>query len=428
MAPSEANDRMHSNMKRNNLIMTDYLSLFSVVILCFSICRTGHETGYIPVLYTTIIVIALNIFRLKDVSVSKFKPALPFFVMTLFATILQAIFLGFNYSLSNAFSALLLFAVFVLCATLLILPNNLSHHIWKIINFVVTTASVLILVEYIAFLFGVRLYSLPVLGDWIFNAWEFRGSGAFRPCAYFSEASHFAELALLSAFYYLFIVGSLPKFSLVAVACFVSTSSLGIIGCIGMVLAYVFFFAFSRQHLMKSGKGNGALIGRLILIILSCIALMAAILYLQSSDSWFATRIMDGSTSSMRVSRSFELYGIMSPFEQLFGIGLQNQAIYLNTNGIILPSDYNETLVNREYAATGGYILCTCGIFGLLAFLYMFLPGLRNKSGKVKTLTCLLVYIALTCCVLSRSVFIIMLLMLLAYGSGYWEIDEEANG
>ena len=47
------------------------------------------------------------------------------------------------------------------------------------------------------------------------------------------------------------------------------------------------------------------------------------------------------------MSRSFELFSIMAPLEQLFGFGLQNQAIYLNANGIVLPSDYNETLVNR---------------------------------------------------------------------------------
>lgn len=415
--------------KRKHLTVDEGLSLLSVVFLCFCICRTGHETAYVPVLYAGCVVIALNIFRVKDVELSKLKPALPFFAVALLAPLIQALFVvGPYYSISNAFNAAILFAVFSLCAGLLVASDNLSEYVWKIINFVSLSASVLILIEYLTFLLGVRLYSVPVLGDWIFNAWEFQGSGAYRPCAYFSEASHFAELALLSAFYYLYIANSRMKFAFIFVACVVSTSSLGIIGCAGLALVYVFFFSYPKRRLIDSGKGGSVQAMRVFLVILSCVVFVAVVVFLQSSDSWFARRITDGATSSMRMSRSFELFGIMTPLEQLFGFGLQNQEIYLNANGIVLPSDYNETLVNREFAATVGYVLCANGFCGLLAFLYMFLPGFKNRENKIKVLTGLLLYICFTCCIMSRAIFIVVLLLLFAYSNGYWTTDRESNG
>ena len=427
--PVESMKHIGDRVKRRQLTVADGLSLLSVAFLCFCVCRTGHETGYVPVLYAGYAVIALNIFRIKDFQLSKLKPALPFFAVALISPLVQALFVaGPYYSISNAFNAAILFAVFCLCAGLLIVSDDLSGHVWKIINFVSLSASILILIEYLTFLAGIRLYSIPVQGDWVFNAWEFEGSGAYRPCAYFSEASHFAELALLSAFYFLYVANSRLKFVLVFSACVASTSSLGIIGCAGLALVYVFFFSYSKRRLIESGKGKGMLAMRIFLIALSCIALIAAIVYLQSSDSWFATRIMDGGTSSMRMSRSFELFSIMAPLEQLFGFGLQNQAIYLNANGIVLPSDYNETLVNREFAATIGYVLCTNGVCGLLAFLYMFLPGFKSRDGKIKVLTGLLLYISFTCCIMSRGIFIVMLLVLFAYGNGYWTTDRGLNG
>lgn len=427
--PVEVMNNISDGEKRKRLTVADGLSLLSVAFLCFCVCRTGHETGYVPVIYAGYAVIALNVFRIKDFQLSKLKPALPFFAVALISPLVQALFIvGPYYSISNAFNAAILFAVFALCAGLLIVSDDLSEYVWRIINFVSLSASILILIEYLAFLVGVRLYSVPVLGDWVFNAWEFEGSGAYRPCAYFSEASHFAELGLLSAFYYLYVANSRAKFVLVFAACIASTSSLGIIGCAGLALAYIFFFSYSKRRLIDSGKGRGALAMRMLLIALSCVALVAVVAYLQSSDSWFATRIVDGGTSSMRVSRSFELFGVMAPLEQVFGFGLQNQAIYLNANGIVLPSDYNETLVNREFAATIGYVLCTNGVCGLAAFLCLFLPGFKNKDGKVKVLTGLLLYVSFTCCIMSRGIFIVMLLMLLAYGGGYWTAGREANG
>lgn len=427
--PVEVMNNISDGEKRKRLTVADGLSLLSVAFLCFCVCRTGHETGYVPVIYAGYAVIALNVFRIKDFQLSKLKPALPFFAIALISPLIQALFVvGPYYSISNAFNAAILFAVFTLCAGLLVVSDDLSGYVWKIINFVSMSASILILVEYLAFLAGVRLYSVPVLGDWVFNAWEFEGSGAFRPCAYFSEASHFAELALLSAFFYLYVADSRAKFILVFAACIASTSSLGIIGCAGLALAYVFFFSYSKRRLIDSGKGRGALAMRVLLIALSCVALIAAVVYIQSSNSWFATRIMDGGTSSMRISRSFELFDIMTPLEQAFGFGLQNQAIYLNANGIVLPSDYNETLVNREFAATIGYVLCTNGVCGFLAFLSMFLPGFKSRDGKVKVLTGLLLYVTFTCCIMSRAIFIVMLLMLFAYSNGYWTTDRESNG
>lgn len=411
---------------QGRLVMSDYLSLASVAFLCLCVCRTGHETGYIPVLYATYGVIALNIFRLKDIPVGLFKQALPFFAVILFLLPIQALLQSPYYSISNAFSAMALFALFSLCAAVLALPGGIGQYVWRIINFTALSASILILIEYAAYQFGVRLHEIPVLGDWVFNAWEF-GSSVFRPCAYFSEASHFAELALVSAFYYLFVRKAFAKFALIAIACLVSTSSLGIMGCAAMALVYVFFFSFTKRRLLDSGAGRGLILLRYLLIVLSCLALMGAVVYIQSSDSWLASRLMNGGSSSLRINRSYELYGLLSPLEKVFGIGLQNQEIYLNANGIILPSDGGETLTNREFAATIGYVLCTCGLIGLASFLSIITPLVALKDNRGKVLSGLFLGISYTCCIFSRAIFIILLLMLFAYGSGVWTFGENAD-
>ena len=51
--------------KRKRLTVADGLSLLSVAFLCFCVCRTGHETGYVPVIYAGYAVIALNVFKIK---------------------------------------------------------------------------------------------------------------------------------------------------------------------------------------------------------------------------------------------------------------------------------------------------------------------------------------------------------------------------
>ncbi len=53
----------------------------------------------------------------------------------------------------------------------------------------------------------------------------------------------------------------------------------------------------------------------------------------------------------------------------------------------------------------------------------------RNKVGRFKVQACLLLGISFTCHVFSRGIFIVMLLMFFAYGSGAWKFGhvEDAN-
>ena len=393
---------------RKKLVFSDYACLLSVVLLCLSICRGGHEEYAIPTIYSCYIIIALNAPNFRKLSFKPVMPALPFALVLFPLLIIQALTCESYFSISSAFWAVILFLLFAFCAMLL-LCSGLEAYIWKIINAFTVAASIVIVFEYIAFMFGVRLYTLPGLGDWIFNAWEFSGVGAFRPCAFFSEASHFAELGLFSAYYYLFIRRSFPKFLIIAVGCLASTSSLGIIGCAALFFAYLFIVAFSKNYFKTRGFGKTALIVRLFLIIFIVIMFLLVAWYLQVADTWLTNRLLDGGTSSTRVVRSYELFNLMDPAEQFFGIGLQNQAIYLNANGIILPSDFNETLTNREFAASLGYVLCTCGIVGIVAFAWIFVSSCLDADKKKTVLVILTLYILATCCVFSRAMFIFIL-------------------
>lgn len=399
-------------------VMSDYLSLFSMVLVMLYLCRMQHEDYVLPSLPVIAAVFALNLFALPRFSGSAMKPFLPFMLLIPVEMIVQVFFGDVSYSSGSALYGAFFTMLLVVCGALFFSNEKLQEGYWRIISAFSVAASLCVLVEYFAYTFAsARLYEVPFVGDFVFNAWEFGGI-RFRPCAFYSEASHFAMVALLGAFYQLFIRRNVVWFSVIALACVFSTSSLGIAGVAFMVFAYVFFFSFTKESIRNRGGGRLVLAARMLLIGLVLIAVVLLLAYVQSASIWYIDRFFDGATASTRISRSYELFALLNPLEQLFGIGIQNQEIYLNANAILLPSDGMETAeVNREFAATLGYILCTCGLFGLLSFLRAFFPGIVRGKKEARVLLLLSFGVLFSSCIFSNLFFLVYVYVILCCGS-----------
>ena len=164
-----------------------------------------------------------------------------------------------------------------------------------------------------------------------------------------------------------------------------------------------------------------------LIIALSVVAGIGVLIWAQSSSWWVIQRIMSGGTSSARIWRSFDLYGIMDFWEKTFGIGNQNQALYLNYHQIVLPHDTSETLANREFAQTLGYVLCTTGLIGFGAFLYPFVKMVITQDYRVKTLVLMFLFVCFTCCIFARHIFGVYLVMIYAT-SGMLKNPPQESG
>ena len=185
-----------------------------------------------------------------------------------------------------------------------------------------------------------------------------------------------------------------------------STSTLGIVGTL-FIFGMLFMNLKQIKNLSSSKRiaiGSIFFIGALFLLI-----------WTNTTTNPVITRILNGSTSGVRITRSYELFEQLPLGNKIFGIGIQNQELYLNYNNIILNSDTLETtLSNREFAATIGYLLCTTGVVGLGVFLTPFLKLFMKYDYRMKIIIMLFGLICFSCCVFARSAMCVFLVLVFA--------------
>lgn len=398
---TSANLKQHYGRSFKKTIRLEQLGLeIAMFLLCLGALRTGHESFTLNWMY---LLVVLNGFLLVVSRRLNLRTAeLYLFVAVSAVEIPLQWLVGEYFGLGSAISGLLSLAMTVILVSQLV---RIGYEIclWRVLNGFAIFSTVCLFTQIGALFFGIRLDKVPYLGDFFFKAWEF--SSAFRPCATFSEPSHYAELVLLSVFYYLFI--DFKKFHLIfliAGLC-VSTSGLGII-CSGLLVLF-YILHLDRFANVSTARKNA--------VILICFALgIGVLIWAQDSTLWIVQRLMSGGTSSVRVLRSLDLFRIMDFGEKLFGIGNQNQMLYLNHYGIVLAHDTTETLVNREFAQTLGYILCTTGILGFVAFLFPFVRMLIRQEYRIKALVLLFLFVCFVCCIFARHIFAVYLAMVYA--------------
>lgn len=329
-----------------------------------------------------------------------------------FGLILQQQYAGNYYSRGSAFSAISLYLAMVVLV-IIICQRGYGGFIWKIINGIVLVCSWLIILQSVVHLFGIRLTELGLFSELFFNGWE--STIATRLCGPFSEASHFAQHAMLSLVYFVFIRPSWGKAAVVVIAMLLSTSSLALVG-IGLL--FVALILNLKPLFGLSGKYS-------YLAFLLCLVVGAGVvLLLAYFDAYILTRTLQSSSLSVRFLRSLDLFGLLSWPERLFGVGLQNQALYLNWYRIILAHDTYETTIgaNREFAGLIGYLLCTSGVFGVGAFLLPLIRLLFQGKLATRIIVVTFLYICLFCCIFSSFVLILYFIAL------YATFDMERHG
>lgn len=400
------------NYKKTNTRFNFLIALF--IFLIASILIEGHmgvdffnKVSYGILLYGALIYIASTTSKLF------YEPYMLIFCIIIFLLTVILSFSGSQYfSYLSAFKGVIFYCGFVIIAFIMSSDKNNEAKFWKIINTTTKITLVLLLIQSsLYFIFQIRLHEFPIIGEWLFKAFEI--GGKYRPCAIFSEPSHLAEFVLLSFYYSLFIERNFKLICFYSLGLIITTSGLGIIG--GLLLWIIYIFTnkkeTSTRNFISHKKGIRILI-RILVIFVTVYVGIRFYVFMLGSDNWLLQRLASGGTIDARVYRSFDIFGSMNTFEKIFGVGIQNQANYLNYNGIISVFDNVDTLGNREYAQTLGYILCTTGIIGCTVFIFGWVRMFFKSEYVTKCLIAFFLFICLVSNVFTRYIMILYMVMI----------------
>ncbi len=328
----------------------------------------------------------------------------PFLAVSAVTLVAQRLLSGSYYSVGAALNMWALLFALTVGAGLLAQRDSMAL-IWKIINFFNLFAAGCIIAQVVMGWFGVRLDRVGGIWQLLFNAWDF--TAAFRPAGAYAEPAMFAQPALLSLYYSLFVGKSWPVALVISLALVMSTSAMGLMGLLLLLGAW----AWNLDKLYGiSPKAKWRLLALL------CATAAVVLVWALDRDVFVVKRLFSGSSIGVRVLRSVDLFREMSPGERLYGIGLQNQAAYLDHYHIALAHDTYETTFGgyREYAATLGYLLCTTGFFGLVSFVWPCYRAFVRGGFRAKTVSILIIYCTMSCAMHGDPILILYFVALYA--------------
>ena len=391
----------------SNKYKVDSLSLANVLlmlILLFGVVRGGFDKYNYGI--TTLVLIGMigYCIILKTIRINISSILLwPFLIAIILEIPLQMISNGGYYNVKNAINGVVVFALMYM-VVLVLCNHGSSKMIWNLVNMISIAASSLILLQVLChYILHINLDGLPIIGEYLFNSWTFK---FYRPCGMFSEPSLYAELVLFSLYYYSFISINKKWMILHTLALLLSTSSLAIVGAV-----FIYAMLFMNMNRMKSMSKEKRLV---FSILLFCSAIVLLI-WISNTSNPVVVRVLSGGTSEVRITRSYELFMRLPIMNKIWGIGIQNQELYLNYYNIILNSDkLGIAYTNREFAATIGYILCTTGVLGLTVFLAPLVKIFKRYDYRMKVLLMLFGIVCFTCCVFSRMAFCVFLVLIFA--------------
>lgn len=307
------------------------------------------------------------------------------------------VFSGFHYfNLFVHMRQVLYFLLFAYCGYYIAYNNRDSDLIVRTIHYISLIAAYMVILQGALQAFGIYLNRLSFFGETIFHATD--TSRYFRPSAFFSEPSYFAEICLIDIFYCLFKKRNLKVVLIEAIALALSTSALGI------VFSYSLFVAWACTQKITKNQ----LIDLFIKTAMIALLLAAAVIFLSyRGDSAIILRIQRGATIRQRTLRAFEIFGKLDDGHKFFGIGMQNLTNYLNAYSVRLVNDGADTILNKEFAQSFGYILCALGIPGAVVFAG-FLTALFCKcKGNGRFILILIAELCLTANLITRLIFTI---------------------
>lgn len=384
-----------------------------ILLLClFMICATGHAGFYneYPWVNTLLTVSRYAMYGLLLLDTVKNKAVLTsgfvwFLACTVLAAALDTIYNVFaaqpHFDMVASLRQVLFYLLFVYTGYYIAYTNGGSGKLFRWLRNVAVCAAVVIVIQFVLRYAGIYLNRLPAVGDFFFHAVDTQIY--FRPSAFFSEPSYAAEVLILDLYANLFLRRNLRLAALEIVALLISTSALGIVFGSGLVAWWVLTQRLTRYKAVDLVIKTAAVAAFLGILVF---------LFGYSGDNQTILRLLEGATIRQRTLRAFELYGKLQPLEQIFGIGMQNLARYLQTYGVTLVNEGVDTLVNPEFAQSFGYVLCTLGLLGAVGFCSLFVGAVFRIPPKKRILAAVLFGMSLTCSLISRQIFCLMIAMM----------------
>lgn len=228
----------------------------------------------------------------------------------------------------------------------------------------------------------------------------------FRPSSIFTEPAKFVQY--VSPCLMLSLLDKKKKnffFEICVTICIFLTTSVN-----GVAYAAVAWFVW-----FVSDKSRASIILKFFLILFFLVAILFCI-FGDVSDVWLVERIReigkDGINSgNQRIFRGWIIYGQCSFINQLFGVGVDNAAYYIETTGIstVLDGGY------IGYMSGLSQIFVTAGIVGGLFFLCLLLKYFKTKDIRTVSLTILMLLILFASSIINEPTFGLIIAVIEAY-------------
>lgn len=408
--------------REENRLTKGAIAKLMVIVCCVAVVLTQHAGTDILVSGCNYLIIGL---LLLGLGISHFiihnrDNFISFFLVTniLSLFVIICINLG-NDAWFSAFAAIkgqIIYVLFVASAFFVAEYLDDADYPLRIVHSIAVVACWIVVIQYVAYIAGVHLNRIPFLGEYIFHATD--NTRLFRPAAFFAEPSYFAEVVVIDLFNNLFIHQNYKRMFLNVVAIALTASGVGILVGAAMVLAWI---------LMKQ-ISNNAIINISIKSISGIIFALIVYSFIHyEGQSYVINRLLGGATVSQRTYRAFELFGILPPVNKWFGIGMQNVARYLNGNGIFLVNDRQDTLINREFMQSFGYLLCTLGLAGSFSTFWCFGKLVIKLKDHTKLIIVFLLALMLVANIITRQIFILWMIVAvsLAFNSDNGEASSK---
>lgn len=123
--------------------------------------------------------------------------------------------------------------------------------------------------------------------------------------------------------------------------------------------------------------------------------LLAAVLYLPFHNiDWMAAageRLAAGGSLNNRVIRGFMCFGLLSPFHQVIGVGLNNLGSYMSYNALSTGFDSD----GLNYCATWIQTLNYSGIVGFCALVFYVGSLFKQCKGRMSRALCVVLIVVM---------------------------------
>ena len=256
------------------------------------------------------------------------------------------------------------------------------HFTWDVVR----DLYLLLVIQYVYHLAGggylpiVISDSLVFSPEKTFDTWTDKYQWYFRPSSLFLEPSYYSLFTLPALV--AFAIGekdkSLPRFVLLVVAYALSSANSGLLASI---VVLILFLAFKKKTQLDF------LVGSLMLL--------AAVLYLPFHNiDWMAAageRLAAGGSLDNRVIRGFMCFGLLGPFHQVIGVGLNNLGSYMSYNALSTGFDSD----GLNYCATWIQTLNYSGIVGFCALVFYVGSLFKQCKGRMSRALCVVLIVVM---------------------------------